>query len=334
MEKELEWPTREDARWSLMVLLAAGRHGVPVEEVHDDLEVTLAAVIDSGTPAEELFGPPEEHARSIAAEVPAEVQDAGDTESWADVATGTLFGVGALGLVATPMILLDSGWSVPVTPNGLGIVVVLVLGMALGMGVQRWWRNGRLRAGAISGAIGVVGLFGGVAASMSLPGHDRVLAQIPTAGVAVVTVGSLWWAARRSKRRSTPTPIDVDAPTWFSRLSGLLRGRHHLSAQTTRDVVTQARQHLAASGARHPSHEFGTPGTYARIIAAQTTESVTRGARRAWFLRLGATLLAGFVVIGAVVDGGMTWLTWVGAVGILALGWDLIARRRDVGAAR
>lgn len=334
MDQALEWPTREDARWSLMVLFAADRHGVPVEEVHDDLEVALAAVIDSGIAAEELFGTPEEHAQSLAEVVPAEVYDAAGTELLADVGTGTLFGVGALGLVATPMILLDTGWSVPVTPKGLGIVAVLVLGMALALGVQRWWRNGRLQAAAIGGAVGAVGLVGGVTASMSLPVHDRLLAQIPTAVVAVATVGSLWWGARRSNRRCTPAPTEVDAPTWFTLLTGLLRGRHHLSAQTTRDVVTQARQHVAASGARHPSQEFGTPETYARTIAAQTTESTTRGARRAWFLRLGATLLAGFVVIGAVVDGGTTWLTWVGAVGILAPGWDLLARRRDVGAAR
>lgn len=250
------------------------------------------------------------------------------------MATGTLLFVGLLGLGAIPVILFDSGWSVPLTPNGLGTVVVLVLGTALALGVHRWWRNGRLRAATRGGVLGFVGLFGGVAASMRLPGHDRVLAQMPTAGVAVVAVGSLWWGARRSNRRAAPTPTDVDAATWFGRLSGLLRGRHHLSAQTTHDVVAQARQHVAASGAGHPSEEFGTPETYARNIAAQTEESAVRGTRASWVLRFGYTSLLGFLVVTEVLDNGMTWWTWVGAVTLVFLGWELIHRRRDVGATR
>lgn len=334
MEKDLEWPTREDARWWMGVLLAAARRGVPVQEVQDGREAALAAVIDSGTSAEELFGIPEKHARSMAADVPAGGHAAGDSESVADVATGTLLVVGLLGLGAIPVILFDSGWSVPLTPNGLGIVAVLVLGMSLALGVHRWWRNGRLRAATMGGVLGFVGLFGGVAASMSLPGHDRVLAQIPTAGVAVVALGSLWWGARRSNRRAAPAPTDVDAPTWFSRLSGLLRGRHHLSAQTTRDVVAQARQHVAASGAQHPSEEFGTPETYARIIAAQTEESAVRGARARWFTHLGLVVILGYLVVTQVAGGSMGWAAWIGVVAIVTVVCDLIIGRRDVGAAR
>lgn len=334
MDEALEWPTREDARWWMAVLLAAGRRGVPVQEVQDGREAALAAVIDSGTSAEELFGAPEGHARSMAADLPAGGHAAGDSETLADVVTGTLLFVGLLGLGAIPVILFDSGWSVPATPNGLGIVAVLVLGTAFALGVHRWWRNGRMRAATMGGVLGSVGLFGGVAASMSLPGHDRVLAQVPTAGLAAVAVGSLWWGARRSNRRTAPTPADVDAPTWFVRLSGLLRGRHHLSPRTTRSVVAEARQHVAASGARHPAEEFGTPETYARIIAAQTEESAVRGARASWLVRLGFTLLLGLLLVSGLVDDGVTWSTWAIASGVGVLGWDLIVRRRNVGAAR
>ncbi len=44
MEKELQWPAREDARWSMGVLLAAERCGVPVEELFGTPEDTRRAL--------------------------------------------------------------------------------------------------------------------------------------------------------------------------------------------------------------------------------------------------------------------------------------------------
>ncbi|MEO6880832.1 MAG: hypothetical protein ABI181_07785 [Mycobacteriaceae bacterium] len=186
----------------------------------------------------------------------------------------------------------------------------------------------------IASLVGFGGLFGVVALSMTAPGHDRVLAQVPSVGLVVVAVGSMGWGARWSNRRAEPVPTEVDAPTWFARLSGLLRGRHHLSARTTRSVVAEARQHVAASGAGHPTEEFGTPETYARIIAAQTEESAVRGARTRWYAHLALLVVLGFLVVTEVVDNDMGWPAWSGVVAMATVVCDLIIGRRDVGAAR
>ncbi len=168
---------------------------------------------------------------------------------------------------------------------------------------------------------------------MSLPGHDRVRGQAPTLVLTVIAAGSLWRGARLSDRRVDPAPGEADAATWFARLAGLLRGRHHLSSRTVRSGVTDARGHVVASGATHPAQELGTPETYAWVVAAQTDESIRRGARLTWFVRLGALSLLGFVVVAQVLDDGATWWTWTGAVALVLIGRDLVDRRRDVGAA-
>ncbi len=146
----------EDGRRRLAALRGprhdAARHGVPVSEVEHHLQVARAAVVDSGSSAEELFGTPEQHARQLAAGVLGGRHDAGDRESWTDVVTGVLLVVGVTGLVATPILLAGSGWTVPLTPNGLGTVAVLVLGTALALAVHRWWRGGRLRVAVAAGA--------------------------------------------------------------------------------------------------------------------------------------------------------------------------------------
>ncbi|OEV13885.1 hypothetical protein AN219_28695 [Streptomyces nanshensis] len=108
-----------------------------------------------------------------------------------------------------------------------------------------------------------------------------VLWRIPPAALIPAGLLLLWLAGHvrlpgRARRAAAGDASDQDAEAWLRRLEGLLRGRHKVSRADARRLAAEAREHLAAGGAR-PEEEFGDVEEYAlRLVEEGAARRRTR----------------------------------------------------------
>lgn len=324
-----------EQRWADRFRLeAAIEQGLDLDDVERALANVGVAVADAGVPADELFGTPEEHARQIAADQPVEVRAAAQAD---DQGGGplvhALVSMGLLALVGALYTVLQGTWSVALSASTLIGGALLALTFAAGAGVL-WLRRAGLPATSWAAVAATVALTVATATVLTGEAGQQVFGRLPVAVLALVGLGLIAVVFvlpdRRPRRRERGR--SRSAAAWYRRLGGLLRGRHRFPLARTRDLVDEARSHVAASGATHPSDDLGEPAHHALVLAEASTHpsiAVTRTQRVARVAVPVALTGLAVVLVGQYLEGG-SWTLLIGPcllalVGLSAL---LTSRRR------
>ncbi|WP_432534142.1 hypothetical protein [Kineococcus arenarius] len=309
------WPRPEDEEWAdrLRGRLAL-EHGVPAVVLDGAAEEARLACWESGRPAEELFGPADEHAAEVARErVPVERRAAVDLDGtsphdrWAVV----LLGAGWGGFLSGLLLLVTQGWTTAVTPAGLAVVAATAAGWTGAAWGVLERGAGRLARGWAWIAAGAAGLVACVVAADAL--RERpALGELPVPVVLLVSVALAVAGVKLPQRPATLDPAAAgDADEWFARLGRLLRGRYHLTRADARARVEEARGYWRDSGTAHPRDEFGAPEVHALRLVEDSPEPRRRRSRlQAWSCTALAAYWAVTVVDTALDEGFGGELLW------------------------
>ncbi|GAA4795682.1 MULTISPECIES: hypothetical protein [Streptomyces] len=272
-ERTRAWPREEDEQWAARVEMRLaldlqapdGLADLVLDEVHE-------AVTETGLDARELFGPPDEYARTAVEEHVGEEQRARvDVKGMAPgqrftASLATFCGIGILlGLMHW---FREGLWMAP-GPAALAALAGIALAGLLAVCALTAWSAGRIRGAAGLAAAGAAAVGAAVAAASLLPEDPRVTLPAPAAAAvcAVLAVLAANLPAAAVERCFVPAPRPGDDGHWLSRLEGVLRGRHALSAAEARGHVREARRHLEASG-EDAATAFGDVEVYALRLAA------------------------------------------------------------------
>ncbi|AXG79618.1 hypothetical protein [Streptomyces paludis] len=339
---EQQWLDRLELRLALAP-------GMTREITEDILAEVTAHCAETGQHPEDAFGPADEFAAQTARErVPVAERARRDRSDRlpGDFWKAGLTTLSALLGVYTYNVMRHDGLWFHVTAAGLtGILLLAATVQAVWM-AKGLYAAGRIRATALAGAGTAVLIAGAFAAFALLP--DASLARLPSpllALAALAPLGLLWLLNRRSAAAVTG-PEDTTAPTdpinhdgstdptdpedWLRLLGGLLTGRHKVPGRRSRELVAEARGHLAATGGS-PAEEFGPVEVYALQLAEQSGPRVW-WSRASWQTALLTALLLAYVVT-ATVKGDFGWRFWVAAVGLagsaLFLAAELTGDKKD-----
>ncbi|MFE7620665.1 hypothetical protein [Streptomyces sp. NPDC057496] len=257
-------------------------HSVPRELVNRVLAEVAEAVTETGQPAEELFGPAEEYATAVATErVDARLRSTRDFEGRTS-ATHFRQGMVAGGIAVLIMAVVGtfnseelSGASTLLLSLSTSVFVAVVFAVFPALRAA-----GRARAawlyGAVAGVIAAVGVC--LAALPAIrDAHSFPFPPIAAAGCGVL-LGALGLAipARAVNRWFSPGEgRRLDDEQWLRRLGELLYGRHGLPLRTAQRHVTEAREHLAATG-RAAQQELGQVEVYAMDLTDGPGRAVQR----------------------------------------------------------
>lgn len=323
-DTDLAWSDELDEDWAdTFTWHAAWATAARKDDIRGWLEIVHGAVVDSGSRAEELFGPARDAAETFAQDLPPEQRAAGDLDegTWSDLPRTLVLMTGWFSTALGIALLASDGWSLDLTTGKVAVLAALALGGAgSGMALSSWssGRPGATSAWAVGSLLGVSAT---IYVAMEVLDGDRIVVTAPTlvlpgVGIALLV---LWWVL-------TDVEADVDDRSrswpparWFARLEWVLRGRHKMPRETARRLAAEARAHTAETG-EHPFETFGPPQVHALALAEadlRTTVYRDRSERR-WHL-----LLAGFAAVAVVVNvvsGSVDWSTWViGAAAIISL---------------
>ncbi|MFD4860963.1 hypothetical protein [Streptomyces atratus] len=257
-------------------------HGVPRELVNRVREEVAYAVTETGQSAEELFGPAEEYATAVATERvdagPRSTRDFEGRTSATHFRQGMVAGGIAVLIMATVGTFGDedrSGTSVLLLSLSASVLV------AAGFAVLP-----ALRAAGRTGAAWLYGSGAGVIAAAgiclaSLPAardaHSFPFPPFAAAGFALL-LGALGLAIPERVVNRWFSPGEgrrLDNEQWLRRLGELLYGRHGLPMRTAQQHVTEAREHLAATG-RAAQQELGQVEIYAMNLTDGPIREVQR----------------------------------------------------------
>lgn len=336
---ELEWVLAHDSSMTPTV----------IDEV---LAEVAAHCAESGEHPRDAFGSPEEFAARTARErIPLAEQARRD---WAKLSTvdyllGGLSKIATLLVVAALMALVQEGLWINLTLPGVSGSLLLAVTLQLVWVAFALRTAARLRAAAaVGGGVAVLVLVTAVAFT-ALPHHGLGRMPTPMLGVAGVLLGLVAWRLESADERrragaaaggrsadATADPSRAgsepsDTEGWLRLLGDLLVGRHGVPRRRARELVTEARDHLAATG-RSPAEEFGPLQVYALRLAENAGP-------RAWWTRDGWQLprfcLAVLVFwLQELADAEFGWGFWMMTValagGVLSLGARLVrwARKR------
>lgn len=311
-------------------LQAALDHGLDPDVIERELAEVNGAVADAGATPEALFGDPHEHARLVAAEQPVAVRADADE---AGLLVYALIPVAMLALFGALYLVFQGAWSVALSASDLIGSALIALTSAAAAGTL-WLRRAGLPATSWAGAGVTMALV--VAAAVVLTGEagQQIVARLPVVVIALVGLGLLavvfvlpdCGPRQRQRGRSR------SAAAWYRRLGGLLRGRYRFPLARTRDLVAEARSHVAASGAIRPSDDLGEPGHHALALAEVSTYPAIAATRTQRVARVAVPLLLTVVTIMLVdsyLDGGSwTLLIGPGLLALTGLSMLLTSRRR------
>lgn len=314
-------------------LEAVHERGLSRDVVDRALAEVEAAAADAGVAAQELFGTPGEHARQVASQL--SVAQRADTDADADpgLLTYALIPLGLLALIGALYTVLEWRWSVAMSASDL-IGSALIALTSIAAAAVAWLRRAGLPATSWAGVAATIAL--GVSAAMVLTGQggQQAVARLPGVVLALVGLGLLAAALvlpdrpRRQRRRGRSR----SAAAWYRRLGGLLRGRYRFPLARTRDLVAEARSHVAASAAIHPSDDLGEPGHHALALAEASTYPAIAATRTQRVAKVAVPLLLIIVTIMNVdsyFDGGSwTLLIGPGLLVLVGLSMLLTSRRR------
>ncbi|MFF1693348.1 hypothetical protein ACFVXC_06950 [Streptomyces sp. NPDC058257] len=269
-----DWASGDDAQWAAQFELAlAVEHTPPVGLAEEVLEEARLTAVEAGTSVREIFGDPTAYAETVAAERIDEAhRSTVDLEGFAagDRFTSSLLLAGGQVALFGVVLWVSNGFRMNVGwPTGgagllLSVLIVLVTGV-----IPELRAAGRLRAGRIAIACAAVLVVACAVGFTAIPRGPQVSVPVPSLFVVGALLGVLGWrlSPERVGRwfRERAVPADAtrdDDEAWLIRLSALLRGRHRVSAGDAARAVTEARDHLAASGGS-AAGEFGDVEVYA-----------------------------------------------------------------------
>ncbi|MFI6700069.1 hypothetical protein ACIBJC_14025 [Streptomyces sp. NPDC050509] len=323
-----ETHSRTAAQWTeRLEYRLAGEPGMDRAAITEVLNEVAAHCAETGRHPEEAFGSPEEFAVQAARDrVPVEERARRDwafrapSEFWP---TGLITVTGMLAVFAV-FTLVHHGLWFDVTVSGLSgvaLMAVLVQLAWFGMGLHA---DGRIRAAAVAGDAAAALVVGSAVAFLSLP-DDRI-ARFPTLALIPVCVALHALTVRLRPgyaARATAAPDPTDPEQWLRRLEALLRGRHKLPRRRAAELVTEARDHLAASGSS-PAEEFGPVEVYALHLAEHAGPR-TWWSRSGWWLPVMCSLITASWVV-RLSQGDIDWVFWVNTAGVAAVALLWVAK--------
>ncbi|MEV5982028.1 hypothetical protein [Streptomyces sp. NPDC052114] len=330
---DLSWAREADQEWAdrVRVRLVLD-HDAPAGLADEVLSEAHQVVTEADLPASEVLGTADAYARTVAAERISEEHRAkvdANGLTPGERVSASLGTFGFIGFVLCVLYWIEDGLWVSgswTSVAGCTTVVVVVSLVTLAFVARA---AGRMRGmwGFLAGAACAVA--GGAAVLSALP--DAQLFEVP---VPVLMAGCVAWAVgvylfpdAVLDRWFTPRP-HADDEQWLTRLEGLLRGRHAMTAAEARGHVQEARQHLAAPGGERADDTFGDVEVYAMRLA----EGPRKRQRIARHKLYRAVAMAGILVVLAVdeaVRSGFTgWFAcYVGAAG--AWLWGVLGEWRQ-----
>ncbi|MCW4464780.1 hypothetical protein OK351_04575 [Glutamicibacter sp. MNS18] len=328
VEPVLERYTDADRAWAHAFHASLVWADLTPEQCAAELELQRRSIRDSGQNPEELLGEPWPFGTRRAQAIRSPEQRA-LRELPVDSSKALLLGAG----IVIGLLLLGFGLWVAFRDGWLAHswqvwqLASLIGGAGVALSGNLAWflrRNGRLRAGWLTLALGVTVALGSCAV-LAITQGDKTLASpnlvVPVLGV-VLVVGAVL----------LPYPDAVagrlyqatDHRIWFDQCAALLRGRYGFTRAEAARVLEPARQHwretVAGQSATGPLEEFGTPTEYAMSVAASTERPLVRR----WMLRqlcyLSLVTLWGVSGILALLNEGPSAgnITFVAAWGLFA----------------
>lgn len=280
-----------------------------------EIEAARRAVADHDGAPESLLGPAEDFARTRLDDRLPDELDSSARRRLADRATGALGAAGGFGVIASIRAAWSDGWIAAVDPRALVLGVGLISALLVAGVVPPLLRlAGRPRAGAATFVVGAAIAPFTVALVAGLPSDtDASALWTPLPALVLVALALAIWAftVRPQLRATARADAVAEHAVWFTRLAGLLEGRHELDRRAARALADQAREHWALARDDHPTGsapdvEFGTVQDYAADLAAG------RRPRTPWWARPGlwgllGGLALGYTAVHSVLDGSPGW---------------------------
>ncbi|MGP4044035.1 hypothetical protein [Streptomyces sp. 2A115] len=329
------------ARLELRLALQPDMHRAAIVEV---LAETAEYCTETDEHPRDAFGDPDEYAVQVARERDPVGERAG--RDWAglrpaDYLTKGIYGGAVLLMVGAGLALARGEWWVNLTLASVaGSILVVAATLASGP-VLALHAEGRPKAAAAVTAGTLVLVVVGAVAFLGLPRDHigRLPAWIFAACGALLALLAWRLESSTDSRRKTATaraqeadrtesaiPVGADASDaerWLRHLGDLLSGRHRLPRRRVRQLVAEARDHLAATG-HTPAEEFGPVEVYALELAEHA------GPRVWWTRESGQLALSGglFTIWGLdrLVNGDFGWAFWLCAAA-LTMTLSLLAAR-------
>jgi len=271
--QEPDWASSDDAQWAAQFELAlAVEHTPPDGLAGQVLEEARLTAAEAGASVREIFGDPAAYADTVAAERIDEAHRSSvDLEGFAAgdrFASSLLLAGGQVALFGV-VLWVSNGFQVNVgwPTGGAGLLLAVLIVLVTGV-IPELRAAGRLRAGRIAVACAAVLVVACAVGFTAIPRGPQVSVPAPSLFVVGALLGVLGWrlpaerVGRSFRERAVATEAVRDDEAWLTRLSALLRGRHRVSAGDAARCVSEARDHLAASGGS-AAGEFGDVEVYA-----------------------------------------------------------------------
>ncbi|MGW5866245.1 hypothetical protein ACWFRJ_29125 [Streptomyces sp. NPDC055239] len=269
-----DWASGDDAQWAAEFELAlVVEHTPPAGLAEQVLEEARLTAAEAEAPVREIFGDPAAYAETVAAERIDEAhRSTVDLEGFAagDRFTSSLLLAGGQVILFGVVLWVSNGFRVNVgwPTGGAGLLLAALIVLVTGV-IPELRAAGRLRARRIAIACAAVLVVACAVGFTAIPRGPQVSVPAPALLVVGALLGVLGWrisperVGRWFRGRAVPAEaMRDDDEAWLERLNALLRGRHRMSARDAGRCVTEARDHLAASGGS-AAGEFGDVEVYA-----------------------------------------------------------------------
>ncbi|WP_055703321.1 hypothetical protein [Streptomyces silaceus] len=330
---EPAWAREEDEKWAdaVRVRLVLD-HDAPAGLADEVLAEAHQVVTEADLPASEVLGTATAYARTVAAERISEERRAKvDTHGLTpgERVSATLGTFGFIGFVLCVLYWIQDGLWVEGSWTSVAgcatVVVVATLG-TLAFVARAAGRFQGMR-GFFAGAACAVAGGAAVIATASEERLFRLPVPVLMAACVAWSVGAYLFPDAVLDRWFTPRPHAGDEQ-WLTRLEGLLRGRHAMTAAEARGHVQEARQHLAGPGGERAEDAFGDVEVYAMRLA-EGPRKRQRIARHKLYRNVAmAGILTVLAVDEAVTSGFSGWFAcYVGAAG--AWLWGVLGEWRQ-----
>lgn len=329
-QPKLAWERKADEDWAdtIQVRLILD-HDAPSDLADKVLAEAHQLVHEEGLPALELLGDPVTYAQTVADErIPEEHRARIDAHGLTpgERVSGSFVSLGFSGLLFCGFQWLSDGLSVGIGWPSLTVTSAIVLGTTLVAGALGAHAAGRIRGSRYFAAAAAGSVCAGVGATPFVPAGQ--LFAVPAPVLMLVFVALITAAVKfpdtTIDRWFTPTPSTHDDEAWFTRLDGLLRGRHAMPSAQARDHVREARHHLASTPGAEPATDvFGDVEVYA-LRLSEGPQRGQRLARREFYASGFLAICLTILLIGNLTDPDPSPFWIAGNIGALgAILWTL-----------
>ncbi|MFD0415695.1 hypothetical protein [Streptomyces sp. NPDC127108] len=299
-QPKLTWERKEDEAWAASVeLRLVLDHDAPAGLADAVLAEAYELVHEEGRPALDLLGDPDAYAQSVADErIPEEHRARVDAHGLTpgERVSASFVSLGIGGLLFCGFEWLRDGLQVGIGWPSFTITAAVVLGATLATAALAARAAGRVRGAWYFAAAAAGAVCAGVSATPFVPAGQLFAVPAPILMLAcfALITAAVKFPDATIDRWFTPAPPSDDDEAWFTRLDGLLRGRHAMPSAQARDHIREARHHLAATPGTEPAADvFGDVEVYA-LRLSEGPRRTQRLARRQFY---GSCLLAACLTI-------------------------------------